>query len=63
MDNNGGRIAIGVRSDRKVVKLRKVIAGAAWFCWKVVERIVEISVLVKERAGKTKITIIVMRQG
>src|SRR5690625_3519326 len=59
MDNKPPTIAIPVPSDKKLVKLSKLIQAPASCCFKLLETIVDITVLVKERPHKTNKNIIV----
>src|SRR5699024_374631 len=60
MDNKPPTIAIPVPSDKKLVKLSKLIPAPASCCFKLLETIVDITVLVNERPPKTNKIIIVM---
>src|SRR5699024_5408040 len=60
MDNKPPTIAIPVPSDKKLVKLSKLIPAPASCCFKLLETIVDITVLVKESPPKTNTIIIVM---
>src|SRR5699024_336354 len=60
MDNKPPTIAIPVPSDKKLVKLSKLIPAPASCCFKLLETIVDITVLVNESAPKTDTSIIVM---
>src|SRR5699024_11667024 len=53
-------IAIPVPSDKKLVKLSKLIPAPASCCFKLLETIVDITVLVNESPPKTNTIIIVM---
>src|SRR5699024_2961737 len=59
MDNKPPTIAIPVPSDKKLLKLSKLIPAPASCCFKLLETIVDITVLVKERETKTNTIIIV----
>lgn len=63
IDNNPPTIPIPIPSDKKLVKLSKLIPAPASFCFKLHETMVDITVFVKESPPKTKIIIIVMSQG
>src|SRR5688500_19679410 len=60
MDNKPPTIAIPVPSDKKLVKLSKLITAPASCCLKLLETIVDITVLVNESPPKTNTIIIVM---
>src|SRR5699024_8223483 len=60
MDNKPPTIAIPVPSDKKLVKLSKLIPAPASCCFKLLETIVDITVLVNESPPKTNTIIIVM---
>src|SRR5699024_11047176 len=60
MDNKPPTIAIPVPSDKKLVKLSKLIPAPASCCFKLLETILDITDLVNETAPKTKTIIIVM---
>src|SRR5699024_3054679 len=60
MDNKPHTIAISVPSDQKLVKLSNLILGSTSFCFKLLETIVDITVLVNESLRKTNTIIIVM---
>src|SRR5699024_4052504 len=60
MDNKPPTIAIPVPSDKKLVKLSKLIPAPASCCLKLLETIVDITVLLNESTPKTKTIIIVM---
>src|SRR5699024_3953455 len=60
MDNKPPTIAIPVPSDKKLVKLSKLIPAPASCCFKLLETIVDITVLVNESTPKTNTIIIVM---
>src|SRR5699024_7773418 len=60
MDNKPPRIAIPVPSDKKLVKLSKLIPAPASCCFKLLETIVDVSVLVIESPPQAKSIIIVM---
>src|SRR5699024_847594 len=60
MDNKPPTIAIPVPSDKKLVKLSKLIPAPASYCFKLLETIVDITVLVNEIPPKTNTIIIVM---
>src|SRR5699024_8234369 len=60
MDNKPPTIAIPVPSDKKLVKLSKLIPAPASCCFKLHETIVDITVLVNESPTKTNTIIIVM---
>src|SRR5699024_6389842 len=60
MDNKPPTIAIPVPSDKKLVKLSKLIPAPASCCFTLLETIVDITVLVKESPPKTNTIIIVM---
>src|SRR5699024_1181623 len=60
MDNKPPTIAIPVPSDKKRVKLSKLIPAPASCCFKLLETIVDITVLVNESPPKTNTIIIVM---
>src|SRR5699024_6474743 len=60
MDNKPPTIAIPVPSDKKLVKLSKLIPAPASCCFKLLETIVEMTVLVNESPPKTNTIIIVM---
>src|SRR5699024_1596590 len=61
MDNKPPTIAIPVPSDKKLVKLSKLIPAPASCCFKLLETIVDITVLVNESPPKTNTIIIVMK--
>src|SRR5699024_6339167 len=52
-----------VPSDKKLVKLSKLIPAPASFCFKLLETIVDITVLVNDSPPKTKTNIIVSNHG
>src|SRR5699024_7610705 len=60
MDNKPPTIAIPVLSDKKLVNLSKLSPSPASCCFKLLETIVDITVLVKESAPKKNTIIIVM---
>src|SRR5699024_357831 len=60
MDNKPPTIAIPVPSDKKLVKLSKLIPAPASCCFKLLETIVDITVLLNESPPKTNTIIIVM---
>src|SRR5699024_12785652 len=60
MDNKPPTIAIPVPSDKKLVKLSKLIPAPASCCFKLLETIVDITVLVNESPPITNTIIIVM---
>src|SRR5699024_592957 len=60
MDNKQPTIAIPVPSDKKLVKLSKLIQAQASCCIKLLETIVDITVWVNESPPKTNTIIIVM---
>src|SRR5699024_6385212 len=60
MDNKPPTIAIPVPSDKKLVKLSKLIPAPASCCFKLLETIVDITVLVNESPPKTNTIIIVI---
>src|SRR5699024_5267976 len=60
MDNKPPTIAIPVPSEKKLVKISKLIPGPASCCFKLLQTIVAITVLVNERTHKTNTIIIVM---
>src|SRR5699024_3747594 len=60
MDNKPPTIAIPVPSDNKLVKLSKLIAAPASCCFKLLETLVDITVLVNESPAKANTIIIVM---
>src|SRR5699024_7529753 len=60
MNNKQPTIAIPVPSDKKLVKLSKLIPAPASCCFKLLETIVDITVLVNESPPKTNTIIIVM---
>src|SRR5699024_1006711 len=62
MDNKPPTIAIPVPSDKKLVKLSTLIPAPASCCFKLLETIVDIAVLVNESPPKTNTIIIVMNQ-
>src|SRR5699024_459971 len=62
MDNKPPTIAIPVPSDKKLVKLSKLIPPPASCCVKLLETIVDITVWVNERPTTTKTIIIVTKQ-
>src|SRR5699024_5397989 len=61
MDNKPPTIAIPVPSDKKLVKLSKLIPSPAYCCFKLLETIADITVLDEERPPKTNTIIIVMK--
>src|SRR5699024_2016581 len=63
MDNKPPTIAIPVPSDKKLVKLSKLIPAPASCCFKLLETIVDITVLVNESPPKPNTIIIVMNHG
>src|SRR5699024_6804292 len=60
MDNKPPTIAIPVPSVKKLVKLSKLIPASASCCFKLLETIVDITVLVNESTHKTNTIIIVI---
>ncbi|MNH37506.1 hypothetical protein D3C79_984210 [compost metagenome] len=52
-----------IPSDKKLVKLSKLIPAPASFCSKLLATMVDITVFVKESPPKTKITMIVISSG
>src|SRR5699024_2053242 len=60
MDNKPPTIAIPGPSDKKLVNLSKLIPAPASCCFKLLETIVDITVLVNENPHKTNTIIIVM---
>src|SRR5699024_11119630 len=60
MDNKPPTIALTGRSDKKMVKLSKLIPAPASCCFNLLETIVDITVLVNESPPKTNTIIIVM---
>src|SRR5699024_1455053 len=60
MDNKPTTIEIPVHSDKKLVKVSKLIPAPASCCFKLLETIVDITVLVNESPPKTNTIIIVM---
>src|SRR5699024_877336 len=62
-DKQPQTIAIPVPSDKKLVKLSKLIPAPASFCFKLLETIVDITVLVNDSPPKTKTNIIVSNHG
>src|SRR5699024_1706914 len=60
MDNKQTTIAIRGTSDKKLVKLSKLIPPPASCCFKLLETIFDITVLVNESLPKTNTIIIVM---
>src|SRR5699024_8219602 len=60
MDNKPPTIAIPVPSDKKLVKLSKLIPAPASCCFKLLETIVDITVLVNESPRITNTIIMVM---
>src|SRR5699024_12803423 len=61
--NNPPTMAIPVPYDKKLGRLRKLLPGPASFCFKLLETIVDITVLVNDSAPKTKTNIIVSNHG
>src|SRR5699024_9103503 len=61
MDNKPPTIAIPVPSDKKLVKLSKLIPAPASCCFKQLETIVDITVLLTASPPKTNTIIIVMK--
>src|SRR5699024_9638284 len=60
MDNKPPTIAIPDSSDKKMIKLSKLIPAPASCCFKLLKTIDDITVLVTERPPKTNTIIIVM---
>src|SRR5699024_2677245 len=60
MDNKPPSMAIPGRSDKELVKLSKLIPAPACCCFKLLETIVDITVLVNESPPKTNTIIMVM---
>src|SRR5699024_2803942 len=60
MDNKPSTISIPVPSDKKLVKLIKLITAPASCCFKLLKTIVDITVMVNERTYKINTIIIIM---
>src|SRR5699024_5056241 len=60
MDNKPPTIAIPVPSDKKLVKLSKLMPAPASCCFKLLETIVDITFLGKENTAKTNTITIIM---
>src|SRR5699024_6437917 len=60
MDNKPPTIAIPVPSDKTLVNLSKLLPAPACCCFKLLETIVDITVLVNDSPPKTNTIIIVM---
>src|SRR5699024_10060819 len=60
MDNKPPTIAIPVHSDKKLINLSKLITAQASCCYKLLETIVDKTVLVNENPPKTNTIIIVI---
>src|SRR5699024_2149745 len=61
MDIKPPTIAISVPSDKKLVKLSKLIPAPASCCFKLLETIVDITVLLNDSPPKTNTIIILMK--